>query len=88
LGGPSRFACLCGWGPWPDAAVAAAFENLPGPLGLPRVTAAIMSLESYPVSAGLAGSVDTERLRRVVDVMQQFIGFDPSFNIDSMLMGG
>ena len=47
-----------------------------------------MSLESYPVSAGLAGSVDTERLRRVVDVMQQFIGFDPSFNIDSMLMGG
>ena len=47
-----------------------------------------MSLESYPVSAGLAGSVDTKRLRRVVDVMQQFIGFDPSFNIDSMLMGG
>jgi len=69
-------------------AVEAAFEGLPGPLGLSRETAAIMSLESYPVSAGLAGSVDTERLRRVVDVMQQFIGFDPSFNIDSMLMGG
>jgi NitT/TauT family transport system substrate-binding protein len=69
-------------------AVEAAFERLPGPLGLPGDTAAIMSLESYPVSSGPAGSVDTEQLRRVVDVMQQFIGFDPSFNIDSMLMGG
>jgi len=29
--------------------------------------------------------VDKIRLQRVVDVMQQFIGF-PSFNIDSMLM--
>ena len=69
-------------------AVEAAFEGLPGPLGLSRETAAIMSLESYPVSTGPAGSVDTEQLRHVVDVMQQFIGFDRAFNIDSMLMGG
>ena len=30
--------------------------------------------------------MDKIRLQRVVNVMQQFIGF-PSFNIDSMLMG-
>ena len=46
-----------------------------------------MALDSYPVSAGPVGRVDKVRLQRVVDVMQQFIGF-PSFNIDSMLMGG
>ena len=68
-------------------AVEAAFESLPSPLGLPKVTAAIMSLESYPVSTGPVGSVDTVQLKRVVDVMQQFIGFGRAFNIDSMLMG-
>jgi NitT/TauT family transport system substrate-binding protein len=70
------------------AAVQAAFESLPSPLGLPKDTAAVMSLESYPVSTGPAGSVDSAQLRRVVDVMQEFIGFDQEFNIDSMLMGG
>ena len=69
-------------------AVEAAFEDLPSPLGLPKVTAAIMSLENYPVSTGPAGSVDTVQLKRVVNIMQQFIGFDQAFNIDSMLMGG
>jgi NitT/TauT family transport system substrate-binding protein len=69
------------------AAVEAAFGSLPVPLGLPRSTAAIMSLESYPVSPGPVGSVDAVRLQRVVDVMRQFIGFPP-FNVDSMLMGG
>ncbi len=69
-------------------AVEAAFERLPSPLGLPKVTAAIMSLENYPVSTGPAGSVDTVQLKRVVDIMQQFIGFGQAFNIDSMLMGG
>jgi len=61
---------------------------LPSPLGLPKDTAAIMSLENYPVSTGPAGSVDTVQLKRVVDVMQQFIGLGQAFNIDSMLMGG
>jgi NitT/TauT family transport system substrate-binding protein len=70
------------------AAVEAAFESLPSPLGLPRDTAAVMSLENYPVSTGPVGSVDTVQLKRVVDVMQQFIGFGRAFNIDSMLMGG
>jgi hypothetical protein len=65
--------------------VEAAFAALPGSLALPRTITAIMSLESYPFSTGPVGSVDTIRLQRVVDVMQQFIGFPP-FNVDSMLM--
>ena len=69
------------------ATVEDALEALPGPLGLSKTTAAIMSLESYPFSSGPVGSVDKVRLQRVVDVMQQFIGF-PAFNIDSMLIGG
>jgi hypothetical protein len=32
--------------------------------------------------------VNQARLQRVVDVMQQFLGFDPSFKINSMLTGG
>ena len=68
------------------AAVQAAFQDLPGSLGLPTTTAAIMSLERYPFTSGPVGTVDKIRLQRVVDVMRQFIGF-PAFNIDSMLMG-
>ena len=68
------------------AAVEAAFEDLPGPLGVSKATAAVMALDSYPVSTGPVGSVDTVQLQRVVNVMQQFLGF-PTFNIDSMLMG-
>jgi hypothetical protein len=41
----------------------------------------------YPVSTGPVGTMDTVRLKRVVNVMQQFLRF-PNFNIDSMLMGG
>ena len=69
-------------------AVEAAFERLPSPVGLSKDTAAVMSLENYPVSTGPVGSVDTVQLKRVVDVMQQFIGFGQAFNIDSMLIGG
>ena len=68
------------------AAVEAAMEDVPAPFGVSKVTAAVMGLDSYPVSTGPVGSVDRIRLQRVVNVMQQFIGF-PSFNIDSMLMG-
>jgi NitT/TauT family transport system substrate-binding protein len=68
------------------AAVEAAFATLPGSLGLPKTTTAIMSLESYPFSSGPVGSADQVRLQRVVDVMRQFIGFPP-FNNESMLMG-
>jgi NitT/TauT family transport system substrate-binding protein len=69
------------------AAVEAAMEDLPVPFKVSRETAAVMTVDSYPVSSGPVGSVDKVRLQRVVDVMQQFLGFG-SFNINSMLMGG
>jgi hypothetical protein len=56
------------------------FTNVP----FPGMTSA---LKSGTVSDGPAGSVDKVRLQRVVDVMQQFLGF-PAFNIDSMLLNG
>jgi NitT/TauT family transport system substrate-binding protein len=68
------------------AAVEAAMEALPKPLGVSKETAALFSLPSYPVSTGPVGSVDKVRLQRVVNVMRQFLGF-PAFNIGSMLMG-
>ena len=70
------------------AAVEQAMEQLPAPLGLSKETAALMSVDEYPVSSGPVGTVDKVRLQRVVNVMQQFLGFDPSFNIDSMLING
>jgi NitT/TauT family transport system substrate-binding protein len=70
------------------AAVEQAMEQLPQPYGLNKATAALMSLDEYPVSSGPVGTVDKIRLQRVVNVMQQLLGFDPSFNIDSMLMNG
>jgi len=70
------------------AAVEQAMEDLPAPFGVSKETAAVMSLDNYPFATGMAGSVDPTRLQRVVDVMQQFLGFDPSFNIDSMVNGG
>jgi NitT/TauT family transport system substrate-binding protein len=60
------------------AAVEQAMEALPAPLGVSKVTAALMALDSYPV-----GPVDTVRLQRVADVMRQFLGF-PAFTVGSM----
>jgi len=70
------------------AAVENAMEALPKPLAVSADTAGLMSLDEYPVSTGGVGDVDQISLQRVVDVMQQFIGFDPSFKISTMLMGG
>jgi NitT/TauT family transport system substrate-binding protein len=69
------------------ADVEEAMMDIPAPFGVSRQTAAVLALDNYPVSHGPAGSVDRIRLERVVNVMQQFIGF-PEFNIDSMLMPG
>jgi NitT/TauT family transport system substrate-binding protein len=69
------------------ADVEEAMMNIPAPFGVSRQTAAVLALDSYPVSHGPAGSVDKIRLERVVHVMQQFIKF-PKFNIDSMIMPG
>jgi NitT/TauT family transport system substrate-binding protein len=63
------------------AAVEQAMEALPAPLGLSNVTAAVMTLDSYPV-----GPVDAVRVQRVADVMRQFLGF-PAFNVGSMISG-
>jgi NitT/TauT family transport system substrate-binding protein len=70
------------------SAVEQAMEDLPAPYGVSKETAAIMALDDYPYTTGPPGSVDKTRLQRVVDVMQEFLGFDSSFNIDSMLTGG
>jgi NitT/TauT family transport system substrate-binding protein len=70
------------------SAVEQAMEALPKPLGLSQETAAVMALDSYPFDTGPVGTVDKVRLQRVVDVMQQFLGFNQSFNINSMLLGG
>jgi NitT/TauT family transport system substrate-binding protein len=70
------------------AAVERAMEDLPAkpvPLAVPPATASVMALDSYPVSSGAVGSVDLIRLKRVVNVMRQFLGF-PAFDIRSMLM--
>jgi NitT/TauT family transport system substrate-binding protein len=69
------------------AAVEQAMVDMPAPFGVSKETASVMALDSYPVSTGPAGSVDEIRLKRVVDVMRQFLGF-PAFNITSMLMKG
>jgi NitT/TauT family transport system substrate-binding protein len=68
------------------AAAEQAMVDMPAPYGVSAETAAVMALDSYPVSTGPVGSVDQVRLQRVVDVMQQFLGFG-KFDIDSMLMG-
>jgi hypothetical protein len=54
---------------------------LPAPLGVSRATAAMMTLDSYPV-----GRVDAVRIQRVADVMREFLGF-PNFNARSMIGG-
>jgi len=67
------------------ADVEQAMMDIPAPFGVSRQTAAVLALDSYPVSHGPVGSVDRIRLERVVNVMQQFIKF-PKFDIDTMLM--
>jgi NitT/TauT family transport system substrate-binding protein len=63
-----------------------AMVDMPAPFGVSAETAAVMALDTYPVSTGPVGSVDRIRLQRVVDVMQRFLGFG-KFDIGSMLMG-
>jgi hypothetical protein len=60
----------------------------PEPLGVSKQIAAVMTVDDYPFTSGPVDSVDRVRLQRVVDVMQQFLGFDSSFSINSMLTGG
>ena len=68
------------------AAAEQAMVDMPAPFGVSPETAAVMALDTYPVSTGQVGSVDKIRLQRVVDVMQRFLGFG-KFDIGSMLLG-
>jgi NitT/TauT family transport system substrate-binding protein len=63
------------------SAVEQAMEALPAPLGVSQVTAAMMTVDSYPV-----GPVDVLRIQRVADVMRQFLHF-PVFDAKSMIGG-
>ena len=63
------------------SAVEQAMQALPAPLGLSRITAAVMALDSYPV-----GPVDAVRVQRVADVMREFLG-SPAFDVGSMIGG-
>jgi NitT/TauT family transport system substrate-binding protein len=69
------------------AAVEQAMIDIPAPFGVSKATAAVLALDRYPVSNGPVGTVDKVRLQRVVNAMQQFLGF-PSFNVGSMLLNG
>jgi NitT/TauT family transport system substrate-binding protein len=63
-------------------AVEQAMESLPMkpvPLGVTQLTAAVMSVDNYPV-----GAVNPVRLQHVADVMTEFIRF-PSFDVRSMI---
>jgi NitT/TauT family transport system substrate-binding protein len=68
------------------AAVEQAMVAMPAPYGVSAETAAVMALDSYPVSGGPPGTVDVVRLQRVVDVMRQFLHFG-KFDLASMLIG-
>jgi NitT/TauT family transport system substrate-binding protein len=57
------------------AAAEQAMVGMPAPFGVSAETAAVMALDTYPVSTGPVGSVDKIRLQRVVDVMRQVLGF-------------
>jgi ABC-type nitrate/sulfonate/bicarbonate transport system substrate-binding protein len=60
------------------AAAERAMQMLPSPLGVSRLAAAVMALDSYPF-----GPVDVVRIRRAADVMRQFLG-GPRFNVAEM----
>jgi NitT/TauT family transport system substrate-binding protein len=63
------------------SAVEQSMEALPAPLGVSSVTAAMMTLDGYPV-----GPVDAVRIQRVADVMREFLGFR-AFYARSMIGG-
>lgn len=60
------------------AAIEHAMERLTAPLGVSPEVAAVMAVDSYPVS------VSRERIQRVADVMREFLG-GPAFNVAPML---
>jgi hypothetical protein len=58
-------------------------EKLPKPYAVPAAIAAVMSLESYPLS--VAPDIDLSRVQRVADAMYQFHMLSRPFQVSSML---
>ena len=66
-------------------AVEQAMEKLPVPYTVPAGIAAVMSLETYPLST--APDIDRSRVQRVADEMHQFQMLGSQFKVSSMLGG-
>ena len=66
-------------------AVEQAMEKLPAPYTVPPPIAAVMSLETYPLS--IAPHIDQARVQRVANEMIQFRMLPPTFQVSSMLGG-
>ena len=66
-------------------AVEQAMEKLPLPYTVPPTIAAVMSLETYPLST--APDIDRSRVQRVADEMYQFGMLTRPFHVSSMLGG-
>ena len=62
-----------------------AMEKLPMPYTVPPTIAAVMSLETYPLS--ITPDIDRARVQRVADEMYQFHMLGSSFHVGSMLGG-
>ena len=62
-----------------------AMEKLPVPYTVPPTIAAVMSLETYPLS--IAPDIDRSRVQRVAEEMYQFHMLGSSFPVSSMLGG-
>ena len=60
-------------------------EKLPFPYTVPPTIAAVMSLETYPLS--IAPDIDLSRVQRVANEMYQFQMLARPFQVSSMLGG-
>jgi NitT/TauT family transport system substrate-binding protein len=65
------------------SAVKRAMEKLPFPYTVAAPTAAVMSLENYPLS--VAPDIDRSRVQRVADAMYQFHMLTQPFEVSTML---
>ena len=62
-----------------------AMERLPAPYTVPPAIAAVMTLETYPLS--VAPGIDLQRVQRVADEMLQFHMLTQPFKVSTMLGG-
>ena len=60
-------------------------KKLPPPYTVPPEIAAVMSLETYPLS--ITPDIDRSRVQRVADAMYQFKMLKQPFNVSTMLAG-